>query len=200
MTITDLINFVIPVLIAGLLILVGVGAAVVIVRVERNTVNPTIHTALEALRGFAALAIRAGETMALEQVTKGETALTNADKKAIADSFYALIPSTIYINGKGFPSTLIKSIVTQSEWESFIQKLADEGDIVLEANRQWLQKQLDSTAPVPVFDSVKNVYTANTTGATLQSAQTPQQTNITVNEGPVIETPAPTDPTPQASG
>jgi len=201
MTITDLINLVLPLGEAGLLILVGVGSVALIVRAERTLFgqSPVLHTILESLRGLASDAIRAGETLSLEQVTKGEAALTQADKKAIADSFYALIPNTVYINGRGYPVGFIKSILTQSEWELFVQKVFDEGDALLEQNRLWLQKQLGiSSAPTVV--NVTASYTANTTGATLQSAKAPQSTNITVNEGTVVETlPAPTDPTPNAA-
>ena len=155
---TQIVNIALIVLIAGLLLLLGIGALRLINRIERTPVGQqrVRFAVLEALKPWAAYAIRSAETLALGQITSGQRALTGADKKAIADRFYALLPETLWITGHAWQIGLIKGLITQSDWEQLVQRVFDEGETLLNRNATWLQKQVDMLAPpAPVPIAIK---------------------------------------------
>lgn len=143
---TDLIiNIAFVAAVVGLLILFGVGSLSLVARLESGTFGkqPLRLAVLEALRPWAAFAIRSAETLALKQFQSTQKLLSGTDKKAVADRFYALLPDTLWVAGRAWHIGAIKALISQPDWESLVQRVFDEGETLLTRNETWLQKQIE---------------------------------------------------------
>src|SRR4051812_31012641 len=88
--------------------------------------SPTVSAVLKALEPYAYKAILAGQTAVLWVLDTAEAAIESTDKKAVADSWYDLLPDFILVAGYPVPSIVIKRLIPREEWETFVKSLYDE--------------------------------------------------------------------------
>jgi len=137
---TQIANLAFMVLAAGALIIIGVEVVKLLGRITPT--NPAQADMLHALREYAAQAIAAGDALALKSLETAQGDIDGLDRKAIADKFYALLPSTITIAGKSIPIGIVKVFVSQAQWEALVQSVFDELDSLIARNEAWLKAQI----------------------------------------------------------
>lgn len=122
---------------AGVLLLLGI----LLIRWRRNAKDPRIEAILQALQPLALKAIFAGESLALQALQTVDTKLTGADKKLIADSTYALLPTAITVLGV---TVNPKSLIDYATWSQFVDRVFMETDAFVHANEEFLKKQVEA--------------------------------------------------------
>lgn len=132
-------------LLGALALLVGVIAYKLI---RSNTgASPAVSAVLKALEPYAYKAILAGQTAILWGLDTAEAAIEATDKKAVADSWYDLLPDFILVAGYPVPSIVIKRLIPREEWQTFVKSLYDEFNAQLQRNEQYLKSQVEALKP-----------------------------------------------------
>jgi hypothetical protein len=117
--------------------------------VARVGASPTAQQAIDALGYWVGLAIFAGEKIVVNALDQAEAYLAGIDKKAVADSLYALIPSVITYGELKFSTDIIKRLVPKEEWQRLVEDAYDKADAFLQANEQFLKDQIASIPKLP---------------------------------------------------
>ena len=131
-------------LLVGALGLLAVVAIVGILTTLRKTASPTVQGVIDALRPYALKAIYIAENTALTAMKNAGIELDGVDKKALADSLYAMIPDTIHIGLIYVPISVVKILVTQAAWEKLVQDEFDRAQVLDLSAESYLQKQVDA--------------------------------------------------------
>lgn len=148
--IPQLTDFVVAVLVAALLLLFAVLLFKALEALVKRVRQPGLVLVLEALKPYAVKAIFAAESMALSILETTEQKISGADKLKIAADTYALLPAVLFIAGRAFPIGWVKTVITKEAWTGLIQRVFDEADAVVKANRDYLKKGIkDLTGTIP---------------------------------------------------
>lgn len=138
----QLMKFASDVLNAGLALLVAVVFFLFLTWLRRRVTNPALQAIIDALLPLAQQAVYGAETLALKMLQSGQSALEGADKKKIADAFYAALPETLMIGGRPVPIGRIKTIISKEKWAELVQRAYEEADARVLRNQAWLEKQV----------------------------------------------------------
>lgn len=135
-------------LVVGLAILGGLGAAVyAIVRVRAASKNPTVNAVLDALLPMVYRGIVAGQNAAVDALNDLDYVLEGADKAAVANSIYNLIPDVVLVNGKPIPVTLVKQIVKPEDFARLVKNVYDETAAFIRSNAGYIEKTVRDILP-----------------------------------------------------
>src|SRR5579859_1637091 len=83
---------------------------------------PTMDALFGALQPYLLKAVLAGERAVIWSLDATDGKLKGVDKKAVADSIYALLPPSITIKGITLPLEEIKLLVPQVTFEGWIKQ------------------------------------------------------------------------------
>lgn len=145
----QLIIIVLAALAGGLVILTGAGAVNFIRRTkEAPDTAPGVLDILNALEPFAYQAIFSGEKLALWSLTQVDTQIDGADKKAIANALYDLLPEVVMVGATPIPVSLIKKVVSRDAFASLIEDIYRSTDAFLERNKEYLKSQISTYPPL----------------------------------------------------
>jgi hypothetical protein len=100
-----------------------------------------------ALKDQVYRAVLAGyhaEKLALDQI---DAKLSNADKAAIANKFYDLIPDFVSVAGVPIPVGEIKLIVTRDVFETWVKNAYDAAHAVIVKNEAYLHSKIEAFNP-----------------------------------------------------
>jgi len=147
------------VIITGSTLILGISALRIITALQGKTGNPTIAAVLDALKPYIYTAILAAEKTADDAFTTASITLEGTDKKAVADSVYALLPDPIMVGSIPVPTSLIKLLVSQESFENAIKAAYDTADAFILRNKAYLDKQVsDLLPPSTPVGSTSNSY------------------------------------------
>lgn len=104
---------------------------------------PAISSVESAVAPYVYSAILAGEKLAFQGLDQLKLQLASEDKKAIADSFYNLLPDVIYIAGQAVPLTLVRRILPVEDFERMVKEAYDRADALIQRNETYLKSQTD---------------------------------------------------------
>lgn len=124
-----------------------VTAILLAVLLRARITNPTLIDIRAALLPYVFRAILAAEQIARQAMEQANESLESADKKAIADSVYALLPDVILIKGVPLPLALVKRFITREAFESLVKDIYDEAKAFIERNKSFLRAQVDGLVP-----------------------------------------------------
>lgn len=133
--------------VGGLLLLAAIAASHIITQI-RIAATPTEQAILDALMVYAQRGIVAGEKLSVEGLDQVDRELTGADKAAIANSIYNLLPDTITVLGHSYPVSIIKHLITPDQFSALVKQIFDETDAFILRNRDYLEKQIPPDVPV----------------------------------------------------
>ncbi len=113
-------------LMAGIAISCGVFALLLVIypRIRAGSSNVVVASLEAALQPFIFEAIMAAYRLSEKTVDQGYERLKGADKKALADSVYKLLPDRI----GDHDITFVKSLVTRERFEVLVQNAFDQFD------------------------------------------------------------------------
>jgi hypothetical protein len=134
-------------LIGALVILLAYIALAAIGHLRRKYANPGLDAILNALTPFLYRAIVAGERAALQGLRDADAILTGADKAAIANRLYALLPDTIMVGKIPVPVSRIKALVPRYLFAEWIKDAYDATHAFLIRNEEYLQAQIRVLEP-----------------------------------------------------
>lgn len=147
----------------GLLILGGV---LWLSLTRSKTNNPTLDAVISAVTPYVYRGILAGEYAVQWAEDAAIAQIDAADKKAVADSLYSLLPDTLMIPGFPFPlpASVLKRIVTQEIFEKLVKDAFDSADAFILANEKYLKAQIDAlNPPAPTLGTSGTIGTVNVT-------------------------------------
>lgn len=130
-------------LIGGLLILLAAGLQKLIAFIRTRTLGPSQELLLKALEPWVHTATLAGLKIALRTLNNLDVVLDGADKKAIADSVYDLLPDVIMVGPSPIPVVQVKRIVTREVFETEVMNAYNTANAFIERNEQFLTSQID---------------------------------------------------------
>jgi len=161
--------------VAFALLLASVASLLVIRRILGHTHGATKIAILRTLESYAREAVAGAASLSESLLADIDKTLTTADKKAIADQFYALLPPVIHAGTVLLPIGLVKRFVSQAEWESLVQQAVDDLDVKVRANESWLASKVAALIAPPVAPIVSEVpvvvATALVTSAVVHGAE-----------------------------
>lgn len=181
-----------PVLIAAL---VALSALVLLVfalrRWRAEAGNPTLETIMDSLLPLVYTAILGAEKVAQEVLSRTGEAADRTDKKAVADSFYALIPEFIQVRGFPVPVAAVKALVTREMFQELVKNVYDKANAEIMKQKAYLRTQVDNLIP----DEFEPNKQATVTYVAAESATSGQAvTNVTINAQPSDDTQIVIDP------
>jgi len=113
----------------------------------RKSAKPGVQEILNALDPYIWRAIMAGERTVVWGMDQAEAWLEGADKKAVADSVYALLPDTVVVGGLPLPIGAVRSFVPREVFEARVKDLYDSADAFIQRNEAYLKGQVDLLKP-----------------------------------------------------
>lgn len=138
-------------LIVGAIIIILAVAALVLIRKIRSgaeesgeLLSPTIDQLFDAILPHIYKAILAGERSVIWAFDAGERYLESADKKAVAESVYALIPEIVLVGNVPVPVGVIKKLIPIELFEAWVKEVYDQADAFLTKNEDYLRSQVQS--------------------------------------------------------
>lgn len=121
-----------------------------IIQKQKATASaPNVVEFFEALTPWLYKAVLAGEKALIWSLDEADQKIEGADKKAVADSTYALLPDSLLIGGRPIPIGLVKTVVTEDLWESWIKGAYDQAHAFILKNESYLRGQVDALNPGP---------------------------------------------------
>lgn len=137
-----------PLFIAALVVLVVFVVILFgLLRLRASTKNPQVQAFLDGLLPFAYAGITSAEKAAQDFLTQFNKQLQGADKKKIADSWYALIPDSVWINGKPVPVSVVKQFVSREMFQELVKNTYDKMNAETLKAKTFLRSQVDYLVP-----------------------------------------------------
>jgi hypothetical protein len=121
----------------------------------KATGSPSLQAIFDALVPYAYQGIFAGERMAVSVFDEAEAYIAAADKKAVADSIYDLLPTSITVGKYTISTDLIKRLVPREEFQRLVENLYNTADAFFQRNEQYLKDQVASLPPLPANATTK---------------------------------------------
>lgn len=138
-------------LVIGAIIIILAVAALVLIRKIRagaaesgEELSPSIDQLFDAILPHIYRAILAGERSVIWAFDAGEHYLESADKKAVADSLYALIPDIVLVSSVPVPVGVFKKLIPIEIFEAWVKEVYDQADAFLTKNEDYLRSQVQS--------------------------------------------------------
>jgi len=143
-------NFAISFAVAFIALLLAVLTLIAVRRIEaRPTTDPRLQPFLKALEPHINEALYAAATLAERVLKTTQTALEDPEKRKIAYNFYTLLPDTIVIDAIPIHISEIKSVISQTQWNTMIDNGFNAADSRIIRNEAWLWQQVLKLAPTP---------------------------------------------------
>jgi hypothetical protein len=113
-------------LLAGIAVSCGVFALLLVIypRLKAGSSNVVVAAVEAALQPLIFQAIMASYRLSEKNVDQGYDRLKGADKKALADSVYKLLPDRI----SEYDITFVKSLITKERFQDLVQNCFDQFD------------------------------------------------------------------------
>jgi hypothetical protein len=121
----------------------------------RATASPSLQGVLDALVPYAYQGIFAGERMVVSVLDEAEAYIAAADKKAVADSIYDLLPPVITLGKYTISTDLVKRLVPREEFQRLVENVYNTADAFFQRNEQYLKDQVASLPPLPANPTTK---------------------------------------------
>lgn len=146
----SVIDVAVAIAIGCVLILLGIALFHIVQAARASAVTnnqPGISDVLDALTPYIYRAILAGERATLWGLDQVDASIHGADKKAVADSVYALLPDMVMVGSFPLPLSTIKAFVPRETFEARVKDLYDQADAFIQRNEVYLKSQVDSLIP-----------------------------------------------------
>lgn len=115
--------------------------------VEITQTNPAVEDVFAALEKYAYEGIAAGERAVVWGLDEIEDYIDSADKAAVANFFYDLIPETVVVAGIPVPVNKIKALVPRENFQALVRDLYDGFNARVHQFEAQLVGQIDAMIP-----------------------------------------------------
>lgn len=153
-------------LIGAVVLILSITGLMLLIKLRFYFINPTFKQVLTAIEPYIYRAIWSAEKVTYKAFTDLQVRLEGEDKKAIANSIYDLLPDVIYFGLVPIPIKVIKAIITRDSFQRIVQDTYNNMSQFVEANQEYLRKQVLEFIPDSYETTFKNEDTDNNPLAT----------------------------------